>query len=111
MAEDNPKHSRLKPNLHQKNPYLDPKIEEKFVSEDDNKKYIQQHQQIQMKSKIANIYDLYKEQIGTIPNDKDQLFEFAQKYNIKVTYSECVQFMNNKRNNENNQVNLSIHFT
>eukprot|EP01084_Bolivina_argentea_P138693 244117_1 len=79
------------------NIYLDPSITNKFMTANTNEIYTQKHEKIRTKSNVANGYDLYKHNIGEEPNNPTQFLQFCERNKLKLTYSECVEYIQYKK--------------
>eukprot|EP00486_Rosalina_sp_Unknown_P015245 CAMPEP_0201581530 /NCGR_PEP_ID=MMETSP0190_2-20130828/70667_1 /ASSEMBLY_ACC=CAM_ASM_000263 /TAXON_ID=37353 /ORGANISM="Rosalina sp." /LENGTH=183 /DNA_ID=CAMNT_0048019727 /DNA_START=185 /DNA_END=736 /DNA_ORIENTATION=+ len=75
------------------NPYVDSSVAQNFMSAADNDKFVQKHDVVPQKSKVANAYDLFKEKMGSKPKNTIQFLAFVEKNNLGLTYSECSQYM------------------
>eukprot|EP01084_Bolivina_argentea_P293316 504444_1 len=89
------------PSIAKSNPYLDSSITNKFISPNENETFIKKHTKTSTQSKIANAYDSYKQKMGTEPNNAIQFLQFCEQNSLKITYSECAQYIQNTKQSTN----------
>mmetsp|Transcript_26176 Transcript_26176/g.41510 ORF Transcript_26176/g.41510 Transcript_26176/m.41510 type:complete len:210 (+) Transcript_26176:57-686(+) len=75
------------------NPYLDASVAQNFVKPNEHQKFIEKHDVQRTKSKIANAYDLFKQETGAKPANAIQFLSFCEKNKLTFSYSECSQYM------------------
>ena len=75
------------------NPYVDSSIAQNFMTAVDNQNFVQKHDNVPKKSKVANAYDLFKKNMGSKPKNTIQFLGFVEKNNLDLTYSECSQYI------------------
>eukprot|EP01083_Nonionella_stella_P139349 424935_1 len=80
------------------NPYLDNSLKENFISSNDAEAFIEQHQQVPIKSNIAKAYDLYQDKYGSRPTNPTKLVAFCKGNKMNVTYSECREYIVSQSN-------------